>query len=111
MLSPYLPQSYYYPGYPYGDHCKEQAVALFVRHVACTPTNPKQVQALKIFEGRRKPRLNTNGSSSSRYFSGIAISATANTLHVVMAATTISGAPFLWQLRKPAAGDRVVIQI
>ncbi len=75
-----MPQSYYWPGYPYGDNTKEQAW-VYSFNVA-DPKNLQLVEKLQIFEGGGAS-TSTGTSSSSRWFSGLAISATANTLHVV----------------------------
>lgn len=76
----YVPQSYYYRGYPYGKARTEQAwVHSF--NVA-DPKNVVLVEQLKIFEGGGYNSRDRQ-SSSSRWFAGVAISATANTLHVV----------------------------
>ncbi len=76
----YMPQSYYYWGYPYTGDRTEQAW-VYSYNVA-DPKNPVQVDALKIFEGGGKQSYDA-GSYEYRGFSGVAISATANTLHVV----------------------------
>lgn len=76
----YLPQSYYWPGYPYGADRKEQAW-VYSFNVA-NPSEPVLVDRLQIFEGGGGS-TNTGGSYSGRWFTGVAISATANTLHVV----------------------------
>ncbi len=75
-----LPQSYYYPGYPYGTEHTEQAW-VYSFNVA-DPKNVVLVEKLKVFEGGGF-NSNTNQSSTSRHFTGVTISATSNTLHVV----------------------------
>jgi hypothetical protein len=76
----YLPQSYYYRGYPYSQTRTEQAW-VYSFNVA-DPKNLVEVQKLKIFEGGGS-QSSGGGQYSSRTFSGVAISATSNTLHVV----------------------------
>ncbi|MBS1148346.1 MAG: hypothetical protein H6Q89_44 [Myxococcaceae bacterium] len=79
-LVSHLPQSYYWAGYPYAGERTEQAW-VYSFNVA-DPKHVVQMQKLKVFEGGGS-QTNTNGSSTSRYFSGVTISATSNTLHVV----------------------------
>ncbi len=82
----YIPQNYYGWWYSdwgwYGsiDTAKEQAW-VYSFNVA-QPTNPQLVDKLELFEGGSANGGGTD-SSSSRYFNGLALSATANTLHVV----------------------------
>lgn len=78
----YLPQSYFYPGYPYGDQGKEQAwVYSFDLSKA---GDPVLVDQLRVFEGGSYSVGGGGGTQTqSLRFSGIAISATSNTLHVV----------------------------
>ncbi len=75
-----LPQSYYWAGYPYGDDRNEQAW-VYSFDIA-DPTRMKLADTLKLFEGG-SGYTSDGGSSSSRYFGGVAISATSNTLQVV----------------------------
>lgn len=80
----YQPQSYYYHRYPYSGTRTEQAW-VYSYNVA-NPANPVEMDRLKIFEGGGEAMSSRNGdaySSSNRYFTSVAISATANTLHVV----------------------------
>ncbi len=79
-LVSHLPQSYYYPGYPYAAERTEQAW-VYSFNVA-DPQNPVLVEKLKVFEGGGH-NTSGNGAYSSRWFAGVAISATSNTLHVV----------------------------
>lgn len=76
----HMPQSYYYRGYPYAQQRTEQAW-VYSFNVA-DPKNMVLVEKLKIFEGGGY-NASTSNSYSSRWFSGVAISATSNTLHVV----------------------------
>ncbi|MBI3184806.1 MAG: beta-propeller domain-containing protein [Myxococcales bacterium] len=76
----HIPQSYYWRGYPYGDQRTEQAWVYSFN--VKTPSDPVLVQKLKVFEGGGYSSWGTSGGSS-RWFSGVAISATSNTLHVV----------------------------
>ncbi len=76
----HLPQSYYYPGYPYAKERTEQAWVYSFN--TSNPKNTVLVEKLKVFEGGAY-NASAGGVSSSRYFSGVTISATANTLHVV----------------------------
>lgn len=90
----YLPQSYYYHGYPYAKDRTEQAW-VYSFNVA-DPQNLVLVDKLKIFEGGGA-QSGSGGSSVSRWFQGVAISATANTLHVVENWQTygyVSGGPY-----------------
>ncbi len=76
----HLPQSYYYPGYPYDTARTEQAW-VYSFNVA-DPANVVLVEKLKVFEGGGY-NASGNNSSTSRWFKGVTISATSNTLHVV----------------------------
>lgn len=76
----YVPQYYYWPGSATGKSPTEQAW-VYSYNIA-DPSNPTQIAELKIFEGGAATS-STATSSSGRSFGGIAISATANTLHVV----------------------------
>jgi hypothetical protein len=76
----HLPQSYYYRGYPYGGEKSEQAWVYSFN--VSNPSDVQLVQKLKVFEGGSY-NISGNGSYSGRWFNGVAISATSNTLHVV----------------------------
>jgi hypothetical protein len=76
----YRPQSYYYRGYPYPGAQTEQAW-VYSFNVA-DPKNLVLVDQLKVFEGGGS-NTDTGNGYTSKYFSGVAISATSNTLHVV----------------------------
>lgn len=94
-VASYVPQYYYWPGAAPGETHTEQAW-VYSYNVA-DPTNLVQVDQLKIFEGGGG---STSGatSSSGRYFNGLAISATSNTLHVVenwsVWSSSWSGSPY-----------------
>jgi hypothetical protein len=75
-----LPKAYYWPGYPYGEDREDQAW-VYSFNVA-DAQNPALIDWLQIFKGGSG--YTTGGTSSSgRWFSSVAISATSNTLHVV----------------------------
>jgi hypothetical protein len=76
----YVPQYYYWPGASSGQSPTEQAW-VYSFSIA-DPANLVKVDELQIFEGGGGA-TSTTTSSSGRYFMGVAISATANTLHVV----------------------------
>ncbi len=76
----HMPQSYYWPGYPYANERTEQAW-VYSFNVA-DPKNMVLVEKLKVFEGGSY-NASTGNSSTGRSFSGVTISATSNTLHVV----------------------------
>jgi hypothetical protein len=76
----YFPQSYYYFGYPFGEDRREQAWVYSFD--VSNPAEPREVERLRIFEGG-SGSTQTPGSSEGRYLQGFALSATANTLHVV----------------------------
>ncbi len=80
----YLPQSYYYYGWRYGNTSattqKEQA---WVYSFDVTdPKAPRKVNELQIFEGG-SVNFNESGSYYNKYFNNVAISATSNALMVV----------------------------
>ncbi len=91
----YMPQSYYWPGAAVGETHTEQAW-VYSFNVA-DPKNLTLVDQLKIFEGGGNS-TSTSTSSSGQYFTGVALSATANTLHVVenwsVWGSTFDGSPY-----------------
>lgn len=76
----YVPQWYYWPGASAGETHTEQAWVYSFN--AADPKGLALVDQLKIFEGGGGS-TSTATSSSGQSFGGVAISATANTLHVV----------------------------
>ena len=78
----YIPQSYYY-GWSYArpsSPAKEQAWVYSFD--VSDAKNPRKVNELQIFEGG-SVQFTDNSTSYSKYFSGVAISATSNALMVV----------------------------
>src|SRR5262249_8632616 len=82
----YIPGGYYgwwwwdWGWYGQIDTTKEQAWVYSFN--VQNPSDPQLVDKLKIFEGGSY-QASGDGTSTSRWFQGVAISATANTLHVV----------------------------
>lgn len=91
----FVPQYYFWREDPSGRSPSEQAW-VYSFNVA-NPGNPALVQSLRVFEGGGGS-TSTGTSSSGTYFQGVAISATANTLHVVenwsVSSSTWSDSPY-----------------
>jgi hypothetical protein len=78
----YIPQSYYY-GWSYARSTTPQTEQAWVYSFDVSdPKAPRKVNELQIFEGG-SVQFSNNNVSYSKYFSGVAISATSNALMVV----------------------------
>ena len=78
----YMPQSYYYGWYYARSTTPAKEQAWVYSFDVSDPKNPKKVNELQIFEGG-SVQFSSNNQSYSKYFSGVAISATSNALMVV----------------------------
>jgi hypothetical protein len=78
----YIPQSYYY-GWSYARPSTAQKEQAWVYSFDVSdPKNPRKVNELQIFEGG-SVQFSDGNTSYTKYFSGVAISATSNALMVV----------------------------
>jgi hypothetical protein len=77
----YMPQNYYY-GWYYQRATTAKEQAWVYSFDVSDPKNPQKVNELQIFEGG-SVQFSNNNQSYSKYFQGVAISATSNALMVV----------------------------
>lgn len=80
----YIPQHYYWGwGYNAAQNKQEEQAWVYSFNVK-DPKNPLLIEKLKVFEGGSFTSNDPNGNSyQSRYFTGVTIAATSNTLMVV----------------------------